>query len=752
MRKIKSLLALLALFGALLAPRAAQAAFSATLAGRAITLNGDGAADFLSLSVDSGGPNDGKLRHNRFSLGDAGFESNYDFDSSVAGIQMVTVGPGVTLTINAGGGGDNITINSFAGHSGVAMTIDAGDGADSIRVLAPASTPAQIQVAGGPGVDELVYDDSGDTAAQTIVVTSSQVSMSQGASVDYTAAERLSVISGPAQDTVDVHSTAAGTALSILNPLATSSSFKEDVNIGEAGSTQAILGVVNVSNSAAFSNLNIDDSADLGARTIGVADGLISGIAPATIAYSTTNQISRVSVRGGKGGNRFNVTSASTSVVKWLASGSGDDTFVFVPGATVTGSGQLDCGLGSDTLDYSAFTSAVQVSAGAATGVGTLANCENAIGGSAGDQLFGRSGANSTLVGGPGNDTLRGGDGNDTLRGGPGIDTIAGGAGDDLVIWDDGDGADQIDGGDGAGDRVLATGAPADGDRFAVGLGGTGLVVTRSSPISVTLAVNAAEYLEIDGSGGDDTITATAGLSTTTAFVFHGGDGADILGGSRRADTLDGGAGADTLSGAEGDDALSGGAGADILIGGEGRDTLDGGAESDTLQGGAGDDTLGGGDGGDTIAWADGDGSDTIEGGAGDDTVQVAGAAIRGDTVAIAPDGARFTVERTAPTTDTLDIGAVEHVALATGGGDDTIAIVPLATTTIAVDGGPHSAGDTLSFDRQGLPATPPAPQPPAGTISVPGRQPVSYAQIEKLLIASSAPPRFDLFLPIVRR
>ena len=59
----------------------------------------------------------------------------------------------------------------------------------------------------------------------------------------------------------------------------------------------------------------------------------------------------------------------------------GADTFVFTPGFTLTGS--IDGGPGHDTLDYSAYTTPVQVNlaAGTATAVsGSVINVENAIG------------------------------------------------------------------------------------------------------------------------------------------------------------------------------------------------------------------------------------------------------------------------------------------------------------------------------------------------------------------------------------
>ncbi|HEX5689029.1 MAG TPA: hypothetical protein VFX76_03460, partial [Roseiflexaceae bacterium] len=153
MRRVQPLVALLALLGMLVVPRSALAKYTSTLAGQAITLNGDGEPDTLSIGVDLDGPNAGRLRHNRFIPDSPAFADPYDFDSALAGSQMVTAGPGVTMAINAGGGNDSIVISSFAGHSGVVVNIDGGLGNDSIRLVAPGSTPAQVNVAGGSGDD-----------------------------------------------------------------------------------------------------------------------------------------------------------------------------------------------------------------------------------------------------------------------------------------------------------------------------------------------------------------------------------------------------------------------------------------------------------------------------------------------------------------------------------------------------------------------------------------------------------------------
>jgi Ca2+-binding RTX toxin-like protein len=707
-------LSALALLAALLAlPRPAQAAFSATLAGSTATLTGDAAGDTVLLTRDPSNP---ALQHNRASFDNA-FADNFDFDTTRPGSQHLTptLGLPVTNNIDAGGGNDTIRIGSLAGAPGVTININGQDGDDTISVLSPFDTPARINVVGGAGGDALIYDNRIDSTSRDIIIANNQVSIAQAASAGYAQVESLTVYAGQSRDTLEVRSTAAATPVTIRNPLAPSSSISDTVTIGDAGSTQAILGAVDVGNQAAFTRLVIDDSADPTPRVIGITDGAVTGIAPATISYSLMNEIQRVIVNGGNGGNRFNIASTNLVIPKVLASGGGADFFVFADGATLTGSGSIDGGAGVDTLDYSAYTDSVNVDAGTATGTkfpNGVANIESAIGGSANDTLFGRSGVNAILKGGPGNDLLQGGTGNDTLDGGPGNDTLIGGAGDDLAIWNDGDGDDTFDGGVGANDRAVVNGSPGAGDRFRIDFVANRVKLARSLPLGATLSITKTEQLAVNGGGGSDTITASVELSRVIGL---------------------------TLNGDTGDDTLVGSSGADILNGGDGNDTIIGGARGDTIDGGAGDDT---------ITWNDGDGDDTIAGGAGTDTTRVNGADGAGDRWDVAPVGARVAIRRAAPLTATLDLGAVEQIALATAGGDDTISVIPLILTAIAVDGGAHSAGDILNFNRQGLRVT----QSP-GTISVPGRKPVTYTRIETInIISVGSSPGIPLYLPFIRR
>ena len=102
------------------------------------------------------------------------------------------------------------------------------------------------------------------------------------------------------------------------------------------------------------------------------------------------------------------------------------------------------------------------------------------------------------------------------------------------------------------------------------------------------------------------------------------------------------------------------------------------------------------------------------------------------------------------PLANAYAAGTVECVGglLLAAGFCSRITVIPLILTAIAVDGGLHGVGDALNFNRQGLKVT----QSP-GTISVPGRKPVTYTQIEKVnIISVGSSPGIPLYLPVIHR
>jgi Ca2+-binding RTX toxin-like protein len=89
-----------------------------------------------------------------------------------------------------------------------------------------------------------------------------------------------------------------------------------------------------------------------------------------------------------------------------LTGGSGNDSFAFADGASI--SGAINGGGGTNALDYSAFSAAHPVVVNLGTGTDTLA-------GGAGDDTLTGTGGNNLLIGGTGTDTMTGSGGGDIL-------------------------------------------------------------------------------------------------------------------------------------------------------------------------------------------------------------------------------------------------------------------------------------------------------------------------------------------------
>lgn len=308
---------------------------------------------------------------------------------------------------------------------------------------------------------------------------------------------------------------------------------------GESEVTQTFL--LTVLRSHLMLTLTGSQSLQLSAGINGRVVALINGVSNAQAATFFASDVRNLTVTGGSGANRIDLSAVQSATFNKLAQvvvdgGMGNDTLIgsgvgdsLLGGAGLDvltggmGNDVLDGGAGVDLLTVAADTNLV-LSSSQMTGQGTdvVRNVETArLTGGTSANRFDASGFAGlvTLIGNAGNDTLIGGSGNDLLQGGDGADSIHGNAGNDIL--DGGTGHDTLLGGD-----------------------------------------------------GNDTLT--------------GGTGDDALAGGLGNDKLTGDLGNDTLVGAAGNDSLQGGLGNDVLIGGTGNDTLAGQGGADTLAG-AGD-------------------------------------------------------------------------------------------------------------------------------------------------------------------
>jgi Ca2+-binding RTX toxin-like protein len=275
-------------------------------------------------------------------------------------------------------------------------------------------------------------------------------------------------------------------------------------------------------------------------------------------------------------------------------------------------------------------------------------------------------GGDDVLTGADTNDTLNGDDGNDRLIGAKGTDLMNGGAGNDTLVWNNGDGSDRMNG-DAGNDGVEVNGSPTLGDVFTLDPEPGGVKFKRTNLVPFTLDT-ATERFQVNGLGGDDSVSANAGVGALTLL------------------SVDGGTGADTVNGSDGPD---------LILGGEGNDVLNGGGGDDRIVGDRGNDTMNGATGDDTLVWNNGDGTDVVNGDAGRDDVEVNGAPAAGDVFTVQPNGARIKFDRTSLVPFSLDIGSSETMHANGLGGDDTITVGEVGAYEVTASGGPGN--DTLT-------------------------------------------------------
>jgi Ca2+-binding RTX toxin-like protein len=247
-----------------------------------------------------------------------------------------------------------------------------------------------------------------------------------------------------------------------------------------------------------------------------------------------------------------------------LSGGDGDDTLIGGAGNDEIngdiGIDQLIGGAGNDsyTINDDAFDTVVEKAGGGIDevfcsidkmiladnveylllqGSANLAGRGNALS----NGLFGNFG-NNALMDDKGNDTLDGGAGNDTMQGGNGNDKYFVDSSKDVVAEFAGQGYDTVRS---TVDYTLEVGQEIE----ALVLESGGLISGAGNSGNNVITVNGNGYGNLDGKGGNDTITGAAGGDDIV-----GGDGNDKLLGNDGNDEIDGGSGKDLMIGGKGDD------------------------------------------------------------------------------------------------------------------------------------------------------------------------------------------------------
>ena len=283
------------------------------------------------------------------------------------------------------------------------------------------------------------------------------------------------------------------------------------------------------------------------------------------------------------------------------------------------------------------------------------------------DDIFLSSGGDDTVLGGGGTDVVFAGSGNDIVIGQTGDDTAFLGKGDDRFIWNNGDGSDFINGGKGS-DVTEVNGADGAGDEFDLRQVKGQAIFNRLNLGQFTLTNEEIEQFEINGKGGDDSLTVgDLTGSAVEKVVFKGGKGNDVLDARESSTTLE----------------AFGGKGDDVLLGGSAEDTFYAGAGNDLVVGQRGDDTAFLGKGDDRFIWNNGDGSDFINGGKGFDVTQVNGADGAGDEFDLRQVKGQAIFNRLNLGPFTLTNKKIEQFEINGLGGDDSLTVGDLTGTGV---------------------------------------------------------------------
>jgi Ca2+-binding RTX toxin-like protein len=640
---------------------AANESVSITCSGGKIQVSVDGAAspfttdcaDVTSLSVGATG--------------------DFDNDIDLSGVTAVLFPSLSIVSIDGGGGADNLTgselddnvrggtgADTFKGLGGNdVFTWDPGDGSDV--------------VIGGDGKDTLVFNGSDADEVFALNPDGTRFALLRdlgNIDMQVESTETLQLFGRGGDDSLTVGDLTGVADLTSVN-----------ISMGDGNDT------VNASTQASTAiAMNIQGDA---------GDDTLIGSQNADIIDGGPGSDAAV---GGKGSDTFFGQDGNDSFT-WVpgdgsdlvVGGAGNDTFVFTgsdadevfalnPNGTafemLRNLGNVDMQVEStETVLLFGLGGADSLTVGDLSGVADLSTVQVSMGdgddtvdasaqASTAVELTIRGGAgDDTLTGSPNADLMDGGAGNDVAVGGKGADTFIGRDGNDTFTWNPGDGSDLVIGGDGD-DTLVFNGSDADED-FTLNPDGTAFELLRNLG-NIDMQVESTETLQLFGLGGADSlkIADLSGVADLTSVNISMGDGPDTVDATAQANaaialTIHGDAGDDTLTGSPNPDLIDGEAGNDLAVGGKGADTFLG------------------QDGNDTFTWNPGDGSDVIIGGDGKDTLVFNGSDAD-EVFTLNPDETAFELLRNLGNID-MKVQSTEALQLFGLGGADSLTVGDLS-------------------------------------------------------------------------
>jgi Ca2+-binding RTX toxin-like protein len=522
------------------------------------------------------------------------------------------------------------------------LTLATLGGQDTISVAIGIPGPAPVNVDGGEGADVVRYNGTPGPDTVPVIANGTEVSVAEAASarIDTTGVESLVVLGHAGADTI------SGTGnLASLAELTFDGGEDGDVLLGGNGADLLVGGG---GNDVLDGNQGSDRALagdgddrfqwDPGDGNDAVVDGQVGTDLLDFFGSGAAEQIG-LSSNGALARLTRDIAAISldlAAIEHVAVHALGNTDAIDVGNLSGTAVGTVDA-------DLAAFGGGGDGQIDNVLVRGTEAVDSVSVGSSAGSAAFNGLAAQVRVAGGEAHDEV-------TLATLGGEDTIS------PAIGIPGPAPINVDGGEGA--DVVRYNGTAGADTIPVVANGAEVSVAEAT--SARVDTTAVENLVVLGHAGTDTISGTGNLAALIALTFEGGDD---------------------------NDQLSGGNGADVLVGGGGNDGLDGNQGTDQVLAGDGDDRF---------QWDPGDGNDTtVDGQAGNDLLDFFGSGI-GENIALAANGQLARLTRNVATIS-IDLAAIEHVAVHALGGTDTIDVGNLAGTAVGtVD------ADLGAFDGSG--------------------------------------------------
>ncbi len=498
--------------------------------------------------------------------------------------------------------------------------VTGGIGADSVVGNASANT-----LSGGPGNDTLLGDRGNDTVAGD--ADNDIMVWSNGDGTDI-------MDGGTGTDLVQVNGAVGAGDTFVVGPGAGGRVAFQRTNLGPFALDIGTVETLTVNGIGGDDTLTVNDLTGVTDLTLLNFNGFAGNNTLLGPNAATTWNITRA--------NRGNFTNAAVTAnfvtTQNLTGGTNSDSFVFTDGVGV--SGVIDGGTGTDTLNYSAYTTAVSVNLGSnAPGLVSSLDAQQEV---------------------PPTTSIATGTVNLTYNNVAHTFDISGTINDFDPTTVTGFHIHRAPFGVNGPIIVNLGGLPRTPSGTGFTFSGTGLAL----PVTDEAAfLGGLTYVNIHNAtfpGG----AIRGQVFATTAFVAATAT-ATGTGGIANIENATGGTGNDSLFGSNSANSLAGGAGNDTVVGSRGNDVMAGDADNDIM------------------VWNNGDGTDIMDGGTGTDRVQVNGAIPAGDVFVVSPGpGGRVDFDRTNLVPFSLDIGTVETLTVNGIDGDDSFTVNDMTGVT----------------------------------------------------------------------